>query len=308
MATDQATHTVRSGETLSGIARRFGTTVPELARLNGIKNVDRIRVGMLLRLPSRSVQHLGAQPTHTVRAGETLSQIAARHGTTVQQLVALNHLRNPNIIPVGLVLRLPPAAPPSAGPAHPSPRPGVDSSTTPPGGGISGKQLGMIMPSLPAAKAALYLPFLNAAMAEGHITTPLRMAAFLAQLAHESVQLRYFEEIASGAAYEGRVSLGNTQPGDGRRFKGRGPIQLTGRANYTAAANALNVDLVNHPQLAATPELGFRIAQWFWTTHGLNALADRSRFDTITRRINGGLNGKRSRDRYYARAKAVLGI
>ena len=153
----------------------------------------------------------------------------------------------------------------------------------------------------------MYLPFLNAAMREGRITTPLRRAAFLAQLAHESVELRFFEEIASGAAYEGRKDLGNTRPGDGRRFKGRGPIQLTGRANYTAASKTLDVDLVSNPKLAARPEFGFRIAQWFWTTRGLNALADDRRFDDVTRRINGGLNGKRSRDAYYARAKQVLG-
>jgi len=175
------------------------------------------------------------------------------------------------------------------------------------GKGVSLEQLMAIMPKLSRAKAEAYLPHLNAAMAEAKIDTPKRKAALLAQLAHESAEFRYFEEIASGAAYEGRKDLGNTQPGDGKRFKGRGPIQLTGRANYRAAGKALGLDLENNPTLAATPEVGFRTAAWFWTTRDLNKYADAGQFDTITRRINGGLNGKKSRDYYHNKAKAILG-
>jgi putative chitinase len=152
-----------------------------------------------------------------------------------------------------------------------------------------------------------YAPLLQAAMVGGAITTPLRSAAFLAQLAHESGELRYFEEFASGEAYEGRADLGNTQPGDGERFKGRGSIQLTGRANYTAAGAALGLDLVSHPEMAASPGVGFRVAVWYWITHGLNALADARDFDGITKRINGGLNGKSQRDAYYKRALSLFG-
>jgi putative chitinase len=164
-----------------------------------------------------------------------------------------------------------------------------------------------IMPGLGSAKASQYFPLLDAAMTEGEITTPLRAAAFLAQLSHESYQLLYFEELASGAAYEGRKDLGNIQPGDGKRYKGRGPIQLTGRTNYANAGAALDLDLVACPEMAATPEVGFRVAVWYWTTHKLNSLSDSGDFDGITRRINGGLNGKTQRDAIYARAKRVLG-
>ncbi len=159
------------------------------------------------------------------------------------------------------------------------------------------------------AKRALlseYFPHLEAAMAEAQINTPLRQAAFLAQLAHESAEFRYMEEIASGAAYEGRKDLGNTQPGDGKRFKGRGPIQLTGRANYAAAGKALGLNLVNDPESAASPEVGFRTAAWFWNKHSLNAPADVGDFDLITRKINGGFNGKQYRDAFYLVAKKVL--
>jgi putative chitinase len=144
-------------------------------------------------------------------------------------------------------------------------------------------------------------------MNEAGITTPKRQAAFLAQVAHESGELRFFEEIASGAAYEGRRDLGNVRPGDGRRFKGRGPIQLTGRANYRAAGRALGIELENNPTRAADPDVGFRVAAWYWRTRGLNTLADQGDFRQITKRINGGFNGLADRQRYWARAKAVLG-
>ncbi len=172
---------------------------------------------------------------------------------------------------------------------------------------INAEQLRQIMPNLSAERAQQMTPYLNRAMQEAGITTPKRAAAFLAQLAHESGQLRYFEELASGRAYEGRRDLGNTQPGDGMRFKGRGPIQLTGRANYEAASRDLGVDLVNHPELAARPDVGFRVAAWYWKKHGLNELADRGNFDGITQRINGGQNGAADRRQFFARANAALG-
>jgi putative chitinase len=167
-------------------------------------------------------------------------------------------------------------------------------------------QLQAIMPHLPKDKAEAYLEPLNKALAEYDVDTPKRRAAFLAQLAHESGELRYMEEIASGEAYEGRKDLGNTEPGDGKRYKGRGPIQLTGRANYRRAGQALGLDLEGNPEQAAKPEVGFRVAGWFWKTHGLNELADRGEFRAITRRVNGGTNGLESRERYYRRALDVL--
>ncbi len=301
-------YTVRSGDTLGAIAARFGTSVSALASRNGISNPNLIYVGQRLSIgPSAAPVTTTPTPapaagsgTYSVRSGDTLGGIAARFGTSVSTLASLNGISNPNLIYVGQPLRLPGGS----GPAPVTPTGPVPGPTT---GGISAGQLKAIMPNLSDADANRYLPYLNAAMAEGHINTPQRQAAFLAQLAHESGQLRYFEEIASGAAYEGRRDLGNTQPGDGVRFKGRGPIQLTGRSNYAAASAALGVDLVNNPGLAATPQMGFRIAQWFWNSRGLNSYADAGNFDAITYRVNGGYNGKAARDAYYARARQVLG-
>ena len=163
-----------------------------------------------------------------------------------------------------------------------------------------------VMPNLPELKEADYLPYLNAAMVEGDITTPARVAAFLAQLAYESNELRQWQESGDGHQYEGRAMLGNTHPGDGARYKGRGPIQLTGRANYRDASRALGVDLINHPERAEWIDTGFRVAVWFWRTHGLNAKADVGDFVGITRAINGGLNGQEQRLAYYQKAQAAL--
>ncbi len=171
---------------------------------------------------------------------------------------------------------------------------------------LTDDELRQIMPNCPATKRADYLPFIQQAMAEFNVTSYLRETAFLAQLAHESGELRYMEEIASGAAYEGRRDLGNTQPGDGKRYKGRGPIQLTGRANYTKYGGLLGLDLVNNPTIAATKEVGFRIAAQFWKLNGLNELADQQQFKAITKRINGGYNGLDDRLKYYQRAQNVM--
>jgi predicted chitinase/LysM repeat protein len=194
----------------------------------------------------------------------------------------------------------------SSGPTGPGPVTGPGNEPGP-AGGVSMQQLRSIMPHLSEARAQQMLPHLNAAMQEAGINTPKRQAAFLAQLAHESGEFRYMEEIASGADYEGRTDLGNTQPGDGVRYKGRGPIQLTGRSNYRAAGQALGIDLENNPTRAADPDVGFRTAAWYWNNRNLNQYADAGNFDAITYRVNGGYNGKASRDAYYARALQVLG-
>ncbi len=173
---------------------------------------------------------------------------------------------------------------------------------------VTVKQLRAIMPRLTENRANQFLKPLNDAMKEAEINTPKRQAAFLAQIALESGELKYMEEIASGEAYEGRASLGNTQPGDGKRYKGRGPIQLTGRNNYRKAGTALKLDLEGKPELAAQPDVGCRVAGWFWKTHGLNDLADKGEFRQITRRINGGYNGEARREEYYKRAKDALGV
>ncbi|HEY6252110.1 MAG TPA: glycoside hydrolase family 19 protein [Candidatus Angelobacter sp.] len=176
-------------------------------------------------------------------------------------------------------------------------------------GQLDANLLRILMPLSTDAQAARYLAALVAAMTANQINTPLRQAHFLAQLGHESGSLIYSEEIASGQAYEGRADLGNTQPGDGPRFKGRGLIQITGRTNYTAYGTARNRDFItgDNPKLLATdPNLAADCSGWFWATRNLNPLADKDDVLSITKRINGGINGLDDRKGRLQLAKCLL--
>lgn len=159
------------------------------------------------------------------------------------------------------------------------------------------------------SRASVFLPYLNAAMKEFDINTPLRQAAFLAQIIHESCSFRYTEEIASGKAYNGRLDLGNMQQGDGERFKGRALIQVTGRTNYVKVMMALGIDCLLHPELLSLPENACRASAWWWSDHKLNGLADLGTQDAyrkITKIINGGTIGWEDRLAFYNKAREVL--
>jgi putative chitinase len=173
---------------------------------------------------------------------------------------------------------------------------------------LSDIDLKYILPDAGNKSIQLYLPLLNRHMPRYDINTPLRAAAFLAQLGHESGSLRYVREIASGEAYEGRRDLGNTAKGDGVKYRGRGLIQITGKSNYRSCGEALRVDFINYPELLETPEYAVESACWFWGWKGLNAPADAGDFLKITKTINGGYNGLTDRQEIYARAKKLFGI
>jgi putative chitinase len=147
---------------------------------------------------------------------------------------------------------------------------------------------------------------LRPTLASYSINTAVRIAHFLAQVAHESAGFRTTEEFASGEAYEGRVDLGNTQPGDGKRFKGRGLIQLTGRANYKALGQTLNKDFIENPEQCAEPGMSLIIACEYWKSRHINAKADQDNLVAVTRAINGGTNGLADRRTYLGKAKTEL--
>lgn len=154
---------------------------------------------------------------------------------------------------------------------------------------------------------------LNEAMLRYGINTPKRIAAFLAQIGHESGRLYYVRELASGEAYDtGRkaIQLGNTPEadGDGQRYRGRGLIQITGVRNYVLCGIALELDLLARPELLEEPYHAAMSAAWYWWNAKLNELADKGMFKTITRRINGGLNGYADRLELHARAMKALDI
>ena len=180
---------------------------------------------------------------------------------------------------------------------------------------LSEQQLVEVLPSS-RLKAGVFISALNAAMSHHQINTPERIAAFLAQIGHESGQLLYVRELGSDqylSKYDtGALAarLGNTPEadGDGQKYRGRGLIQITGRRNYLACSQGLFGDdrLLQQPQLLEQPQWACESAAWFWQSNGLNELADRGQFTSITRRINGGLNGLDERLRLWARARAVL--
>lgn len=176
---------------------------------------------------------------------------------------------------------------------------------------ISASLLQALMPDATSSAITRYFHPLIEGMTANDITTPLRQAHFIAQVGHESSDFRYSEEIANGAAYEGRADLGNTSPGDGPKFKGRGLIQITGRANYTVYGQHKGRDFVsgtNYELIATDPALAVDVSCWFWTKHGLNALADADDIRAITKVINGGLNGFADRQSRLDRAKCFLPI
>ena len=160
------------------------------------------------------------------------------------------------------------------------------------------------------ARAELFVPYIDEACQTFDINTPARLAAFLAQIGHESGSLQYTCELASGEDYEGRASLGNTQPGDGRLYRGHGILQTTGRFNHRATTNGLRAygapDFEAEPEKLCEPRWAALSAGWYWDSHGCNELADEQDFEAITKRINGGMNGYEDRKRRWEKAKAVL--
>ncbi|HGM5579299.1 TPA: glycoside hydrolase family 19 protein [Pseudomonas putida] len=180
---------------------------------------------------------------------------------------------------------------------------------------ITERQLQQILPNA-GRQAGVFVPALNAAMGKYGIITRVRIAAFIAQIGHESGQLRYVRELGSDtylAKYDtGKLAarLGNTPEadGDGQKYRGRGLIQVTGRANYEACSEALFGDsrLLATPELLEQPVYAAMSAGWFWQRAALNSLADKGDFLTITKRINGGTNGLEDREELYKRALEVL--
>jgi putative chitinase len=180
---------------------------------------------------------------------------------------------------------------------------------------ITAQQLLQILPNA-GKQAGVFASALSLAMDRYQINNRLRMAAFIAQVGHESGQFRYVRELG-GDQYLSKYDtgtladrLGNTPEadGDGQKYRGRGLIQITGRDNYLACSKALFGDdrLLRTPELLEQAEWACKSAAWFWNSRNLNALADSGDFKTITRRINGGLNGLAERLAFYKRAKAVL--
>ncbi len=168
-------------------------------------------------------------------------------------------------------------------------------------------------------RATLHADALTAAMGEFSISTARRQAAFLANVAEETGQLLWMRELGDGEAYEPElvpgkpanpkaIALGNSQAGDGKRFRGGGDLMLSGRGWYLRCGTALGIDLVGNPALIAMPYYAARTAGWFWATEGLNELADADKFGAVVRRINGGYNGLDTRIGFWLVGRKELQV
>lgn len=161
-------------------------------------------------------------------------------------------------------------------------------------------------------KAVKWIAGVNDTFDKFKIDTPLRQAHFLAQILHESGGLQWLTELwgptPAQERYEGRTDLGNTRPGDGYRFRGRGAIQLTGRYNYTLYSRFSGVDFLSNPDGLAEPPHAILVAGWYWMNRGINAEADLDDLHGVTRKVNGGLNGIADRGVRLQAAREVLNI
>lgn len=178
---------------------------------------------------------------------------------------------------------------------------------------IDGDFILKVAPKFSGAKAAAQSvivgaisPVFASMLNSYEINSKLRIAHFMGQVTHECAGFRTTEEFASGAAYEGRLDLGNIKPGDGKRYKGRGLLQLTGRDNYRRMGEALGLPLEEEPLLAGDPVTSLKIACEYWQSRKINKSADDDNLISVTRLVNGGLNGLEDRRAFLKKAKEAL--
>ncbi|MGT2866332.1 LysM peptidoglycan-binding domain-containing protein [Streptococcus fryi] len=297
-------YTVQSGDTLSGIAAKFGTTVASIQSLNNISNPNLIYAGQVLRITHKGVSSGNSSSgtvmtSYTVQSGDTLSGIAAKFGTTVASIQSLNNISNPNLIYAGQVLRINGIASQS--------QPITDGNVSLTGNGylVTAEQLRQI--GWTVVNTSM-INDLNNCLRRYNITTLSRIRHFISQCSHESGGGKWTMELASGEAYNGRSDLGNTYPGDGPKYKGGGYIQLTGRYNYTQFANAIGDQrIVNEGVSYVASHYPWTSAGFWWHKNGMNSLCDTNpTVEQVTRRVNGGYNGLADRKYWYGRCVAVI--
>lgn len=273
---------------------------------------------------------------YKVQSGDTLGGISKKFfGTSkkYKEIAAANSITDYNKISVGQVLVIPQEESKQATETKSQPVSQSSSKSE-----LTEEQLQEIAPNAKSQNIKRYLSPLNTILAEFDISTALRKAHFIAQIAHESGAFRYDTENLNYSAkalravfgkyfpneesaeeyarqperianrvYANRMNNGNEASGDGWRYRGRGLIQLTGKENYTKCGSGIGIDLVNSPEeLAENPDIAVKASCWYWDSRNLNKYADQDDIKAVTKRINGGYNGLEDRKEYLERAKVVF--
>lgn len=302
-------YTVEEGDFLGGIADKFETSTEHLQELNDIPNPDVIHTGQVLKVPDHSNAEPPEPPApeapqvkdYTVESGDTLSGIAGKFDTSTEHLQELNHLPNPDQLDVGQVLKVPDtgAAEPVTQP--PQPEPGNDAQL------VTMDQLQRFGWNAEDLNEH-FLNDLNHALHRYQINTPPRIQHFMAQVGEESSLGQFRTELVDGTGYEGVEEIGNTQPGDGPKYKGGGYIQLTGRSNYTAFSQSMgDPEILNQGTNYVAENYPWSSAAWFWDSRNINSTVDNGgSVADVTQIVNGGQNGYDERLRLYEKAKTIF--
>lgn len=276
-------YSVKTGDTLSGIAQQFGITVPQLQQWNQLADPDYIQVGQVLLI--QETKEKGEN--YVVQVGDTLSEIALRFGVTVQQLQTWNNLPNPDLIQVGQWLFI-------------EKRNGNSQSRA--------VSLGQLQAIGWYSISAEDVTELNRCLQTYKIASLNSLRHFISQCSHESGCGVWREELASGESYEGRSDLGNYYPEDGKKYKGAGYIQLTGRSNYTRfAASVLDPEILNQGAKYVAATYPWTSAGFWWFSNGMNEYCGGNpTVEQVTLRVNGGYNGLTSRKQYYQKCCEIF--
>ncbi len=292
---------VKNGDTLSGIATKFKTTTAKLQKMNKIKNANAIQVGQTLKVPSAKAskpKKTSKTQKYTIKNGDTLGGIATKFKTTTSNLQKMNNIKNANNIQAGQTIKVPKqnTSKPSK-PSKPSKSHGKQL--------VSKSQLQQFGWHNITQKS---LDCLNKVLNKYNINTPKRIQHFMAQAGEETQKGLFLIELADGSRYEGNSVLGNTQPGDGKKFKGGGYLQLTGRSNYTAIAKGLgdnNILTQGAQYLAKNSPI--ESAGYYWYMRNANKAIDNgASVSQVTTIVNGGQNGLPERQQFFAQAQQIF--
>ncbi|MFI3603711.1 glycoside hydrolase family 19 protein [Vagococcus fluvialis] len=298
------TYKVKSGDTLTAIAKKFGMTVVQLQSLNGLKNADQLQIGQVIKVSSGGGGTSKPTKNYTIKSGDNLSSIAVKFGMTVAQIQSLNGISNPDKISIGQVIKVYGTSTGTGGSTGGNTG-GHTSGNGIPGKRVTGDQLSKLG-WMNITKALV--DDLNSALDRYGITTRTRIIHFISQCAHESGGGMWTKELASGLAYEWRADIGNNVAGDGPKFKGGGFIQLTGRANYTYFGNSINdPEVVRQGVDYVATKYPWTSAGFWWHNNQMNALCDSNpSVEVVTYRVNGGYNGLADRKHWYNKCLEIF--